>query len=94
MQEQMNILQRCILDDEGADNSLLHCMSVMYPQIGAATAEEFKSKVTSYIVKTADEFSKVSIKNMLCNVVDVTSCLLNDNSLIHMQNWEVYTIVC
>ena len=61
IQEQMNILQRCILDDEGADNSFFHCMSVLYPEIGAATPEEFKSKVTSYIAKTADEFSKVSV---------------------------------
>ena len=62
IQEQMNILQRCILDDEGGDNSFFHCMSVLYPEIGAATAEEFKGKVTSYIVKTADEFSKVSVE--------------------------------
>ena len=36
-------------------------MSVLYPEIGAATAEEFKSKVTSYIAKTADEFSKMIV---------------------------------
>ena len=61
IQEQVNILQRCILDDEGADNSFFHCMSVLYPEIGAATAEEFKTKVTLYIAKTANEFSKVSV---------------------------------
>ena len=31
IQEQMNILQRCILDDEGADNSFFHCMAVLHP---------------------------------------------------------------
>ena len=61
IQEQMNILQRCILDDEGTDNSFFHCMAVLHPEIGAANGKEFKSKVTSYIAKTADEFSKVSV---------------------------------
>ena len=62
IQEQMNILQKCILDDGGGENSFFHCMSVLYPEIGAATAEEFKGKVTSYIAKTADEFLKVSVE--------------------------------
>ena len=61
IQEQMNILQRYILDDEGAKNSYFHCMAVLHPEIGAANDKEFKSKVTSYIAKTADEFSKVSV---------------------------------
>ena len=90
----MNILQRCILDDEGTDNSFFHCMSVLYPEIGAATGEEFKGKVTSYIAKQLTNSQRwVSIKHMLCNVVHVISCLLNDNFWIQVQNWAVYTIV-
>ena len=61
IQEQMNILQRCIFDDKGPDNSFFHCMAVLHPEIGAANGEEFKNKVTLYIAKTADDFSKVSV---------------------------------